>query len=397
MKSRKLIAILFAMVFIMGAVSNVHAFGSYLTTFNSTYGTSGTALDTCGICHVDPAGGGTRNRYGLAFAAVSTHSSNPAGAFATIASQASACGGYTYLQLINLRINPGNGFCPAPVACTGYTYSVWSVCGANGQQTRTVTAYTPSGCSGTPSTPAVLTQTCTPTPVACSGYTYSTWSVCGSNGQQTRTVTAYTPSGCSGTPPTSPLLTQTCTPAPTTCTYTYTAWSACKPNNRQTRKVISSTPAGCTGTPVLRAECNYISPKPENTSAPALAPTPKPAIDGTTLYMQRCSACHGSIEKSQVRGATASDIKKAITGASKMSFLKTLTRAQIQAIADALVTTTPPPTPPVPAGGVHPDGWLDLHPDFVDRNGTSSCKTCHGQDLQGGIGPSCYSCHGNND
>src|SRR5512143_188337 len=28
---------------------------------------------------------------------------------------------------------------PAPAACTGYTYSAWSACGSNGQQTRTVT------------------------------------------------------------------------------------------------------------------------------------------------------------------------------------------------------------------------------------------------------------------
>ncbi len=112
--------------------------------------------------------------------------------------------------------------------------------------------------------------------------------------------------------------------------------------------------------------------------------------------MQNCSACHGSLERSQVRGESASDIREAITEVSKMNFLSFLTDAQIKAIADALVTTTPPPTPPVPSGGVHPYGWEKLHPDFVDRNGISSCKTCHGQDLRGGTGPSCYSCHSNN-
>lgn len=53
---------------------------------------------------------------------------------------------------------------PPPVACTGYTYSAWSACGTDGQQTRTVTGNTPSGCTGTPPTAAVLTQACTPPP-----------------------------------------------------------------------------------------------------------------------------------------------------------------------------------------------------------------------------------------
>jgi hypothetical protein len=44
---------------------------------------------------------------------------------------------------------------PTPNPCT-YTYSAWSTC-TNGQQTRTVTSATPSGCTGTP----ILTQSCT--------------------------------------------------------------------------------------------------------------------------------------------------------------------------------------------------------------------------------------------
>ncbi len=48
------------------------------------------------------------------------------------------------------------------VDCTDYTYSDWGSC-TSGSQSRTVTGYTPTSCSGTPSTSAVLTQACTPT------------------------------------------------------------------------------------------------------------------------------------------------------------------------------------------------------------------------------------------
>ena len=98
-----------------------------------------------------------------------------------------------------------------------------------------------------------------------------------------------------------------------------------------------------------------------------------------------------------MRGESASEIKEEIAEVSEMNFLSFLTDAQIQAIADVLATTTPPPTPPVPSEGIHPYGWDKLHPDFVDRNGMSTCKTCHGQDLRGGTGPSCFSCHSDTD
>jgi hypothetical protein len=61
------------------------------------------------------------------------------------------------------------GTTPPPTACTGYIYSAWSAC-TNGVQTRTVTGYTPGGCTGTPTTQPVLTQSCTVTPPP-TGYT----------------------------------------------------------------------------------------------------------------------------------------------------------------------------------------------------------------------------------
>ena len=45
---------------------DAHAVSRYLTDFNSTYGTTGTALDTCNVCHTSVP---SRNSYGADFAA----------------------------------------------------------------------------------------------------------------------------------------------------------------------------------------------------------------------------------------------------------------------------------------------------------------------------------------
>ena len=64
-----------------------------------------------------------------------------------------------------------------PQACTSYTFSSWSACGPDGQQTRTVTDKTPTGCIGDPSTEA-LTQACPYVPQTCTSFTYSAWGEC---------------------------------------------------------------------------------------------------------------------------------------------------------------------------------------------------------------------------
>lgn len=44
----------------------------------------------CSVCHVNPAGGGTLTAKGQAFAAISTHASDPAGAWAQVNAPAAA-------------------------------------------------------------------------------------------------------------------------------------------------------------------------------------------------------------------------------------------------------------------------------------------------------------------
>jgi hypothetical protein len=89
------------------------------------------------------------------------------------------------------------------------------------------------------------------TPVTCTSFTYSAWGTC-TNGTQTRTVTASSPTGCTGG---NPVLSQSCTSSSTCKSFTYSAWSACV-NNVRTRTVLSSSPSGCTGgTPVIQRSC----------------------------------------------------------------------------------------------------------------------------------------------
>lgn len=100
-------------------------------------------------------------------------------------------------------------------------------------------------------------STGTPPPPTPCVFTYGSWTVCGANGQQTRSYAA-SPAGCTGTPP-ADSLTRSCTPPPVPCTYAYSAWGPCV-NGTQTRTIVSALPAGCTGTPVLSQSCVVIPP-----------------------------------------------------------------------------------------------------------------------------------------
>jgi mono/diheme cytochrome c family protein len=119
-------------------------------------------------------------------------------------------------------------------------------------------------------------------------------------------------------------------------------------------------------------------------------PPPPPTTDGATLYSQNCASCHGQLASSTKIGTTATKIQNAINGnVGGMGSLSNLTSTQVLAIADVLALQTP--IPPAPS---HPVNWYKDHRSYVGENGTLECVSCHGADLTGGSGPSCYSCHG---
>lgn len=273
-----LFSTLLAVAIVAGSMGSAHAYKSYLDAFNPKYGTN---FD-CGLCHNSTGGGGARNAYGTAFGANANHASNPAAAFDAIASSPSACSGYTNLAMISQGLYPG-----------GHGTSI----------------------------------SCPTTATPCNSYTY-TLGACQSN--NTAPVTGYVgvPAGCSGgaTPATS----QPCTyvPPTTPCTsYNYTL-GACQSNNTAPVTSYVGVPTGCSGgaTPATSQPCTY---------------TP-PATDGATLYQNNCQGCHQPLASSAVKGKTAKQISDAISAVPDMSGLKSLTPAQIQAIAGALASSNQP-------------------------------------------------------
>ena len=154
MHSMKKLAVLAALLV---APLAANATSSYLSSFNSTYGTSGTALNTCGLCH--PNGTSSFNPYANDFAAAG-HS------FKAIESLDSDKDGFTNLVEINARTFPGDAkSVPAPtpppsapkiaVAPTSLSFGTITV-GATGTQTTIVSntgtadlTVTAARCNGT--------------------------------------------------------------------------------------------------------------------------------------------------------------------------------------------------------------------------------------------------------
>ena len=98
MRNKILIPLIF-IALVAGTISSVYATNSYMNTFNTTYGTSSTVLNTCTLCH--PSGTSSHNAYSTAFR-------NAGHNYRTIENSDSDGDGFTNIVEINARTFPGN-------------------------------------------------------------------------------------------------------------------------------------------------------------------------------------------------------------------------------------------------------------------------------------------------
>ena len=115
----------------------------------------------------------------------------------------------------------------------------------------------------------------------------------------------------------------------------------------------------------------------QNTATAAVHVIDVGAVDGATLYATNCAGCHGAGAASTKVGATVTRINNGIATAPAMSGLTTLSAAEIQAIADYLISLAPPPPPP---GGT-PDGAALYATNCSGCHGTAASSTKIGADV----------------
>jgi hypothetical protein len=133
MKTNKILGIMLLLAFFVGCHTFAQASSGYLTTFNTRYGTSGTALNSCIICHTTAsASPSTRNSYGATFGS-NAHS------YPAIEALDSDNDTFTNLQEIQARTFPGNAS-SHPAVVTLASIAIQGASSVNASTTSTYTA-----------------------------------------------------------------------------------------------------------------------------------------------------------------------------------------------------------------------------------------------------------------
>ena len=114
--------------------------------------------------------------------------------------------------------------------------------------------------------------------------------------------------------------------------------------------------------------------------------------EGQALYEANCAGCHGA-DGSALSGRTGAQIAAAIVNVSSMTGIS-LSGTEIQAIADFLSGGSGSGSTGGPQAS-HTNSEVGvMHAPGNDFPYTNTCTMCHGLNLEGGVGPSCTTCHG---
>ncbi|MBI5640885.1 MAG: c-type cytochrome, partial [Nitrospirae bacterium] len=356
---KRVLKTVLVMALMLTCIGTVYGFSNYLTSFNATYGTAGTALDTCTTCHNPDY---TRNPYGSAYGG--GHN------FQAIESTDSDSDSFTNIDEINARTFPGDAAShpvvtpPSPIT----------------PPPATPPPATPPPSTPPPSTPppsAPPPSAGMPLPAGQSMYPYgaaeaasvgmnpgqvtpmglgavahggNTMDLNVSIGNMAGPSDVYLGVSVPGDPDNMFILRSDYTIQPMSAGLV--PW---KPNTTGpiNETLLSGMPVdGLTpGTYTF-----YLLLTPANDLGSFylwLTAVTVAGNDGTILYAQNCAGCHGALATSSKIGRTASQIQGAINASNNlysMGHLSSLTPSQVQAIADVLAQQAPPPPPPTTNG-----------------------------------------------
>jgi hypothetical protein len=150
---RKVLTAVWALVLLAGSFSAAYALRGYLTSFNTTYGTTGTVLNTCGLCHTNASNPSGSNTNVFADDYANNNYSFPA-----IANRDSDGDGYTNIAEITAATFPGDATShPSAADTTAPVVSSFAIPVTSSSLTVAVTSFTATDATGV--TGYLLTET----------------------------------------------------------------------------------------------------------------------------------------------------------------------------------------------------------------------------------------------
>jgi hypothetical protein len=137
---KRVCVVLLAIASILGFLSIAHAKSGYTTQFNTKYGTAGTALDTCTICHPSVP---QTNSFGADFASKTIPGHTALAFDAALEARDSDGDGFTNIAEINAKTFPGNSSShPAGSDTTPPTVTGFSIPATSNSLTVSITTFT---------------------------------------------------------------------------------------------------------------------------------------------------------------------------------------------------------------------------------------------------------------